>query len=774
MANYPETVRSPDIVGMEGGQETEIKLRDYYRIILRHIRLTIVIFLIVVAATAYYTIQAPRIYQSSGKVLLELQKQTDLFFPTTGFGRNDLNNQMEVIKSPPIMRTVVEKITRNPEAATFPILAVTSPAKAIAGGIDVSAKREVDIIDISYKSINPMEAQAVVNAVIDSYQEENLKYSRAEVTNVREFLEKQLDFTSEKLAISEEDLRAYKITHEVFSLSDETTEMIKNMVEFEAEFSTAKTELQVAQEKLSYLKTELTKLDEAIGEDIISISSPVLEQLRQKLIDNESKLAIILTKEGYTTEHPELMVLRNEIDNIKSQMKIEIDKILQVDEYTFNPLDRRQQLLTDIVTSEVEFQIAKAKKDALEKVVEQYSIKMSALPDAELELARLERAKALNEQIYSMLITRYEEAKISEEGKVSNIRVLERASLPGSPVSPKVKMNIMIAIILGLGLGIGSAFLLDSLNTRINNLSDVERFVKLPILGTIPNIQVDPEQLEKIENEIKSIPDKTLKEKLTKVHRQMAAHLVPHYNPKSPVAEAYRTFRTNMVSMPEAQDAKSFLITSSGPKEGKTTTVGNLAITLAQMYSKTLLVDCDMRRPMIHNLFFLKRENGLSRYLTENGVELSDIIKPSGIPNLDIITSGHVPPNPSEILSSKKVEQFFKEAKEQYDYILVDSPPIIAVTDALILARKVDKMVLVVRTNLTERDIINQAKLLLGNVGVTAVGVVVNGIEVKKYYSGYKYYYYYYYYYYYSDEDKSGKKKRRRHHRHPKKIFGKS
>jgi len=215
-------------------QEQEIKLRDYYRIILRHIKLIDVIFVVVMVATIYYTARAPRIYESSGKILLELNKQTDLFFSTGGFGRNDLNNQMEVIKSPSVMESAVEKLKRNPDAENFPILSSDNPREILAEEIEVSAEHEVDIVDISFKSTNPSEAQASVNAVMDSYQDESLKYARAEVTNIREFLEKQLDVTSKKLAISEEDLRAYKIVNEVFALSEETKEMITNLVEFEA------------------------------------------------------------------------------------------------------------------------------------------------------------------------------------------------------------------------------------------------------------------------------------------------------------------------------------------------------------------------------------------------------------------------------------------------------------------------------------------------------------------------------------------------------------
>ncbi|OPX27079.1 MAG: hypothetical protein B1H05_01240 [Candidatus Cloacimonas sp. 4484_140] len=700
-------------------QEQEIKLRDYYRIILRHIKLIGIIFVLVMVATIYYTARAPRIYESNGKILLELNKQTDLFFSTGGFGRNDLNNQMEVIKSPSVMESAVEKLKRNQEAENFPILSLDNPSSILAKNIDVSAEREVDIIDISFKSTNPNEAQAAVNAVMDSYQDESLKYTRAEVTSVREFLEKQLDVTSKKLAISEEDLRAYKIAHEVFALTEETKEMITNMVEFEAQLSSAQTELQIVEKKLAYLKDELIKIDEALGEEMASISSPVSEQLRQKLIENESQLAILLTKKGYTENHPQLVSLRTEIDNIKRQMKSEIAKILEVNKYSFNPLDRRQQLFTDIISTEVEFQTATAKVSGLETVVEEYSVRMSGLPDAELELARLERSKAINEQIYSMLITRYEEAKISEEGKL--------------------------------------------LNTKITNLSDVERYVKLPILGTIPDIPLDEKQLADIEDRMGKEKDKERLQELTTTQRQMVARLVPHYSPKSPIAEAYRTFRTNVVSLPFKVPGlgKIFLVTSSGPKEGKSTSAGNLAITLSQMRSKTILVDCDMRRPMIHNLFIVSRENGLSKFLTTDNIDIHDIIKPSGMDNLDIITAGHVPPNPSELLSSKKMDELFAKLREEYDYIIVDSPPIIAVTDALILSKKVDELVLVIRVNSTEREIIEQAKSLLHNIDVKVAGVVVNGIEVKKYYSGYKYYYYYYYYYY-TDDEKGAKKKKRK------------
>lgn len=743
-------------------QEEEIQLKEYLRIIIQHKWIILIVFLIVVGVAIFYTAQAPRIYESSGKVLIELEKQTDLFFPAGGMTRNALNNQIEVLKSSPVLESTITKLRLHPESKSFPILLEENPVLVLRKALTITGERETDIINIKYQSINPLESEVVVNSLVDSYVEESLRYARSELTMIREFLEEQLDIRSRQLAVSEESLRRYKVESNIFELSEEAKQMVENMAKFEAEFSVAKTDLEVSQQKLNYLRDELAKIDAALAQEAASISSPVVEQLRQKLIENQSRLAIFLTKEGYSLDHPELQKLQREIDRTKQQIAEEINKVLMITKETFNPLDRRQQLLSDIIVAETEYQIALATKDGLERVVEEYTVQMSRLPDAELELARLQREKAINEQVYQMLVSRYEEAKIAEQGKVSNIRILEQADLPKNPVSPKVRMNALIAIILGIGLGVGAAFLLDRLNTKITNLTDVERYVKLPLLGTIPDISVADKELDEIEEKIKFASDEKAHHELTLQQRSMIARLVPSYSPKSPVAEAYRTFRTNLISLPSSnpQPRKTFLTTSAGPKEGKTTTCANLAITLAQMDSKTLLVDCDMRRPMIHNLFSLDRDKGLSSYVS-NGVDsIAEVIKPSGVPNLDVVTSGHVPPNPSELLASKRMDSFIEEADKLYDYIIFDSPPVIAVTDALILAKKVDALVLVVRTDVTDRDIIDRAKKLLENIGVQAAGVVVNGVQVKKYYSGYKYYYYYYYYYY--DEERGKKGKRRK------------
>jgi len=284
---------------------------------------------------------------------------------------------------------------------------------------------------------------------------------------------------------------------------------------------------------------------------------------------------------------------------------------------------------------------------------------------------------------------------------------------------------------------------LNSMDTKIRTLDDVERFVKVPVFGTIPYMSTSDNE------DAQEVSEKSGEELvvLSDAQTKVSVRLISHYAPKSPVAEAYRTLRTNVLAK-KVQGPVSIVITSSGASEGKTTTLANLAITLAQMKSTVCLVDFDLRRPMVHNVFELERNNGSSDFLGDESVNIDSIIKPSGIENLSIITSGAIPPNPSELIASDRADLMIKKLKERYDYVLFDMPPVIAVTDSMIMAKKVDMLILVIRVNYTEKGVVQRTKTMLENINITISGIVVNGIVHEKYYRGYSYYYYYYYYYY--------------------------
>ncbi|HNW99850.1 MAG TPA: polysaccharide biosynthesis tyrosine autokinase [Candidatus Cloacimonadota bacterium] len=736
---------------------SDIKITDYLRIILQYRLLVIGIFILVFAGTVVYTARLPKIYESSAKVLL--QDKTDnnqmLFLQFPGIGPSTINNNMEIMKSRPVVALAYQIMLKNKDADSFPITKAPNPVSALKSLFRIESKRDTDILTISYESTDPVETMVAANALAEALEQQNTQYARLEFTNIREFLESQLDAISRRLQTSEEDLRTYKIENGLTELSEETNSLITKSADVQALYEAAQTDLSVAKKTLSFLSSQLTEQDSMLTDVNSIISTPYVEELRQNIVDNQALVTKLITKNNYPTDHPQIVQLNNELVNAKNKLQTEISKILDK-KLSQDPLAFRAELVEKISTAQVDLMVAQAKVDGLKSTVEGYNQRIMILPDKELELARLTRNMMLDEKIHDMMVEKYEDAKVAEQAKMGNIRIIERAVVPQSPIKPRPSVNFLVGIMLGLGLGIGAAFLVHSLDTRIRTLDDIETFVKLPILGTIPMIQESESDLEEF-NQMIEKADGESKAELARSLQYVMAQLVSHYAPKSPIAESYRTLRTNIISKKPPRSV-TVLVTSSGPKEGKSTSIANMAVTLAQMNAKVILVDLDLRRPMIQNKFMLDKENGVSDYLIDSNLTVAQVAKHTEIPNLDIITSGFIPPNPSEMLSSKRFDELILDLKENYDFILFDSPPVIAVTDALILAKKVDMLLLIVRIGLTEKGIVKRARELLANVNAKIDGIVVNGIQVNRYYSKQNNYYYYYYYYYGEDVPKKDRK----------------
>ena len=734
----------------EQTEEQEIKLTDYLHIISRYKWLVLTIFLVVILSAFYYTMKSPRIYKATSTILLETSKTSNFLFSPMMTTQTTLNNNIEILKSRPVMSIAYQILQQHPNFESFPINIDKGPGfdpiNYFKNIIDIDSQRETDILSISFESTNPKEAMALANAAANALMQQDTDYARIEFKNVREFLENRLDENERRLRTSEEDLRAYKIEHGISMLSEETMKLIERSSDLELILSSAETELEIAIKHLTYLTSELTAQDDLLSDVNSILTSPLLEQLRNEIVANQTKYFKFLTKAEYTPDHPELLALNEEIENAKIKLNKEIQQITTVKAGTSDPLIYRSDLIQKISTAKIDQNIAESKVENLRKIAEEYSRKMTTLPDTEVDLARLQRNYSINEKTYSMLIEKYEDAKIAEKSKIGIIRMVEEAQTPKNPIKPNKKMNMIIAFVLGAGLGIGLAFLLHSLDSKIRTFDDVRKYVSLQTLGTIPYITVHDADLDYIEKMMKQSDGKE-RDELATIRQQMEAKIITHYAPKSSTSESFRMLRTNIVSRKEPNKPLSFLISSSGPKEGKTTIISNLAVTLSQMDERVILVDLDLRRPLIHKLFDFEKENGISDLLMDKSKKIETIIRKSKIPNLDIITCGYIPPNPSELLSSKRLDEVLSYLKQKYDYIMLDSPPTMAVTDSMIIATKVDIRALVVRISQADKVVVKRIKEMLENINMTFTGAIINGIHPQKYYSRYEYNYYYYYYY---------------------------
>jgi len=331
----------------------------------------------------------------------------------------------------------------------------------------------------------------------------------------------------------------------------------------------------------------------------------------------------------------------------------------------------------------------------------------------------LRRDVETNRELYDTLLQRMRETQVTVELKTTNIRVVDKAVVPRQPARPKKKLNLLIAFVLGIFGGGGLSFLIESLDQSVKTPEDLKNRVKIPTLATIA-VPHDPD-------------DKDTK-----------PEFITSLKPRSNITEAYRGLRTSIVFTAVEHKRKSILLTSSGPQEGKTTNAINLAIVMAQSGERTVLLDADLRQPRIEKAFGLEIGRGLTEILAETD-ELENVIHKTDIPNLDIITCGAIPPNPSELLGSKKMDGLLSTLEEMYDRIIIDTPPVLAVTDAVVLSGKVDGTIVVVRAGEANRNAVKKTKELLETVRTSyLLGAILNMVETTRT-SGYYYYYYHHY-----------------------------
>ncbi|MBN1482203.1 polysaccharide biosynthesis tyrosine autokinase [candidate division KSB1 bacterium] len=734
--------------------------------------------LAVLAPILIYNNTATRYYQATTTIIYE-QPKPPLSTEQRPYRYQPLKetvlNQIQEIKSRSVALEVVKAL---PDWAKQQLLLPTDPAPnfdahayyaaIINSNVEAVPVAESDVIEIRVKAANdPHVAMVLANTMCDVLRDRNLRIRREGVSDMRIFIEEQLLAYKDKLDAAESALRTYKVDNRVTSLDKEVEEQLQLAKKIELMYQEAKNERERSEQLLNSVNSQIYQQQKNLAPSLTNVSNQMIQQFKKQLTTLQDDY-IKLQLQGVPEDNPKMAEIKNDMVQVRQNLAEEARKIAE-QENLIDPVSQISSLYQRRVELELKLQMLRTQEHSLAASLNDYEESLRRLPNKEFELARLTRERDLAYNLYSMLSERREEARINEAEKIGDMRIIDRAQFPQKPVLPRVELNLAIGLMLGLTIGFGLAFFLESLDTSLKTPEDVEKKTGLSILGSIPRFR-NLNMAEGTEPQANASPE----------------GLVTFRVPSSPASEAYRTLRTNLQFSNLSQKFRSMMLTSSGPREGKSTTSANLAVVTAQMGLRTLLIDADLRRPTVHRIFNLNREPGLSDILfhyDENGqppaqdvIEDEDLdienaytdhqtslrakkalqqmvaldlaikaaVHKTKIDGLDILTCGMLPPNPSEILAGETMKDLLALLREKYEFVVIDAPPVIAVTDAAVLAPHVDGALLVIESARNDREIILKAKSLLDHVNVNLIGAVLNNVREKNLYGGYDYYYTYY------------------------------
>jgi capsular exopolysaccharide synthesis family protein len=600
--------------------------------------------------------------------------------------------------------------------------------------------KDTEILEIFINAPSAWEAASIANIIATEYQLYSRDYNRQEIASLRRFIQEQLRSQKEKLRNSEENLKLFKQENNIYALDEQVSQRVTEIAEIEALLSLAKVDRNSLLQRERTIKEQIDDRRENLSDDIVSLTSAYFMALQAELAQKKAEKVKYEVQVAGSVDvdrrliSGELVKLDRQITAIEEKLREEGKRVVESN-LVENPFSMTQQLLENYLAVQTEVQAVTSRIQTLGDLLREMDFDYQNLPEKELQLARLERERLVDEETNMLLHQKLEETRIAEAGESENARILDAALQPEVPIKPKTRLNLIIGLLLGLGVGVGIVFLLEFLDNSVKSIEEIERR-DMKVLGVIPTIATD-----ELEKKLEARPDQSIE---SIEGRRIENRLITHLDPKSPISEAYRSIRTNIQFASIGQETKSLVVSSSGPKEGKSTTVANLAITMAQLGNKTLLIDADLRRPVVHSIFGIPKDDGLTQYLLQAS-SLDKAIKKTLIEGLDVMPCGLLPPNPSELLSSKAMDDLLVKIKQEYQIVLLDAPPVIAVTDAAVLSSKVDGTLLVVKAGKTRREAFDRACGLLHSVDANIVGVVLNSIRAEGKY-GTPYYYYYSYY----------------------------
>ena len=742
----PLPIKSPRSVYPYLAQQQK-PILHYWHILRKRKWAMLAAFGIVFALSVIATLNATRLYQATSKVAIFPENPNVLGFKDAENGSPDfdyeatMETQAAILRSDALAMKVIEAIHLDEDpaftGATHPqaedSIRVSNmqpdPAKAAGllgafrGGLSVQIIPNSRLVQISYTHPNPRLATEMVNALVRTFIEENFKTKYESVTQTSNWLSTELADLQQKVQTSEEKLVRYQKDHSILGVDEKQNIVTAKLNELNNELTVAQTDR--IQKESSY-RLAAAGDPPAFSKASREGASNMLEKLREREADLNTQYAQATTQFG--SGYPKVVELSNQLKQVRAEIVVEETRMQHEVRDEYLAAVQRENLLTTA------FELQKQEANQLNESAIEYSV--------------LKRDAESNRQLYQDLLQRLKEAGVSAGLRSSNIRVVDVARTPTSPITPDVPRNIRFGVLLGLACGIGLAFVLESLDTSIRNMEELSAISMLPALGMIPLQLSSNGQLRK-----------RLKTVSPVIEKSESPTLITYARPQSEAAEAYRALRTSILLSSFGAPPKVILVTSAMPQEGKTTVSANSALVLAQRGSRVLLVDADLRRPAVGKLFGIRSRGGLSTLISGSD-KVEDVVLPCPeVPTLWILPAGPIPPQPAELLGSSVMKDLIAHWRDSYDHVIIDTPPCLSVTDAVLLSPEADRVILVARSGQTTKAGLRRACDVLQQVNARVMGVVLNALNRR---SGEGYYYQYgyggrYANHYYSDESAEDK-----------------
>ena len=720
-AQTPRTPRSP--AGRGAKTDASTAVLDAWKTLRKRWMWVVSLTLVAVVLAGFYTAGQQRIYSASCTLQIdptppkplgsEVQAIVDVgtgsFWATTNY----YNTQFKIIRSRAVAEETVRRLGLHQDdafldgrdrAAPAPSeprpprdvqSSIEQAAAMIRGRLVVAPIRESRLVEVSYQDPDPERARQVLSTLVNVYTDRNIDVALESTNSAAEWLEGQVQTLKTELEGTEATLHDYKKGNRILSISlDEQSNMIRQEMQ---QLSTALTAVRVRRAEVAATAAELAKTESNGGVDLANsalLRDDVLQELRDSLNDSVAEHQALIGA-GKGEEHPLVVSAAARIRAARTALSQEVENVRQAAQRDLAVVDREVQDLT-----------------ALFEQAQQRALELGGL---ELDYRRLERSK---------------ESNLTRMMRFNNIQLIDPPLVPKAPVSPRVPLNMTIGLLGGLALGLFGAFAREMFDRSVKSPNDIEQELGLTFLGLLP--RVGRTTATGYGNRSRG------RRRQKKGNEPRRIELIVHEEPTSAISEASRGLRTNVSFMSPDKPFKTLLVTSASPSEGKTTVACCLAVAIAQAGHKVLLIDCDLRRPRLHRVFQKTNDRGVTSTLLDR-TSLSSAVFSTEVPGLSLLSSGPACPSPAETLQSNSFNSLLEQLSTDYDRIVIDSPPIGPVTDAVILSTRVDASIMVIRAMNTTRDTAMHARRALEDVHANLIGAVLNAADPNR--ADYPYYY---------------------------------